>query len=77
MFDGTCYKLIGGAYHRCKLDGTEDYFVNLYLGQPHEVDANTLSLKKLYEFWAPGKPIPNEVYYSIFKQIDEKLKVES
>lgn len=90
MFDGTCYKLIGGAYHRCKLDGTEDYFINLYLGQPHEVDANTFayehiksiygyseSLKKLYEFWTPDKPIPNEVYYSVFKQIDEKLKVES
>lgn len=89
MFDGTCYKLIDGTYHRCKLDGEEDYFVNLYLGQPHEVDANTFAyeytksvygdsepLKKLYEFWVPHQPTPSEIYDSIFALIDEKLKAE-
>lgn len=90
MFDGTCYKLIDGTYHQCKLDGEENYLVNLYLGQPYEVDANTFAyeyvksfygdlepLKKLYESWIPHHPIPNEVYDSVFSLIDTKLKVES
>lgn len=90
MFDGTCYKLIDGTYHQCKLDGEEDYLVNLYLGQPYEVDANTFAyehtksiygdsepLKKLYEFWIPHHPIPNEVYNSVFLLIDAKINVES
>ena len=87
MFDGTCYKLIDGVYHVCKLDGGEDYFVNLYLGQPYEVDANTFAyectkniygnsepLKKLYEFWIPQQPIPNEIYDTVYALIDEKIK---
>ena len=89
MFDGTCYKLIDGVYHSCKLDGGEDYFVNLYLGQPYEVDANTFAyectksiyggsepLKKLYEFWTPHQPMPHEIYDSIFALIDERLKTK-
>lgn len=89
MFDGTCYKLIDGVYHSCKLDGRDDYFVNLYLGQPYEVDANTFAyertknicgdseaLKKLYEFWVPHQLMPYKIYDSVFALIDEKLKSE-
>lgn len=88
MYDGTCYKLISGAYYSCKLDGEEAFFVNLYLGQPHEVDANFFayeqtkriygdseSLKRLYEFWIPRQPIPNETYDYVFALIDEKTKL--
>lgn len=90
MFDGTCYKLIDGVYHQCKLDGEEDYLVNLYLGQPYEVDANTFAyehtksiygdsepLRKLYEFWIPHYPMSNDVYDSVFSLIDAKIIVES
>lgn len=86
MFDGTCYKLTDGDYHSCKLDGDEDYFVNLYLGQPYEVDANTFAyeqtqnilgssveLKELYEYWIPQQAIPNEVYDSVFALIDARI----
>jgi len=87
LYDGTCYKLIDGAFHGCKLDGAEDYFVNLYLGQPYEMDANTFayeqtrriygdseSLKMLYEFCMPRQPVPIETYDSVFALIDERIK---
>jgi hypothetical protein len=86
MFDGTCYKVIEGHYHQCNLDGEEDELINLYLGQPYEVDANTFAyeqtkavygeleaLRKLYEFWIPRQPVPNEVYDSVFSTIDKKV----
>lgn len=86
MYDGTCYKLVDGSYHSCKLDGGEDYFVNLYLGQPYEVDANafayeqvksilgdSVGLKKLYSAWMPAQPIAQESYESVYELIDEKL----
>lgn len=87
MYDGICYKLIDGVYHECKIDGAEDLLINLYLGQPYEVDANSFayeqtksiygdseSLKKLYGFWIPRQPIPSEVFDSVFALIDKKTK---
>lgn len=46
MYDGTCYKLVDGKYHECKLEGGEEYFTNIYMGQPNEVDANTYAYEK-------------------------------
>ncbi len=70
MYDGTCYKVVDGSYLECKLDGGEEVFTELYLGQPYEVDANTYAyeqakklfgdledLRKLYEFWIPKRSI--------------------
>ena len=31
QYDGTCYKQVNGSYRKCKLDGSEEYFTNLYL----------------------------------------------
>lgn len=85
-YDGTCYKLVNGHYISCKLDGNEDYFTNLYLGQPHEVDANTFAyeqvkqlygdskeLKALFDFWMPRHPLPAHAYDLIFSQIDKSI----
>lgn len=85
-YDGTCYKLVNGHYISCKLDGNEDYFTNLYLGQPHEVDANTFAyeqvkqlygdskeLKALFDFWMPRHPLPAHAYNLIFSQIDKSI----
>ena len=87
MFDGTCYKLEKNRYLKCKLDGDERYFTNLYLGQPHEVDANTFAyeqtrkicgasagLEELFDFWMPRQAILNGTYDRIFSLIDEKTK---
>lgn len=89
MYDGTCYKIIDGKYYECRLDGEEDYFTKLYLGQPYEVDANTFAyesvkeiygdsneLKKLYRFWIPEQSVPDKDYDSIYSQIDELINRE-
>ena len=86
QYDGTCYKQVNGSYRKCKLDGGEDYFTNLYLGQPHEVDANVFAyeqtknlcgdsaeLKVLFDFWMPRQPVPAEAYNAVFSQIDESI----
>lgn len=87
MFDGTCYKLIEGRYLKCKLNGNKEYFTNLYLGQPHEADANTFAyeqvqkicgdsveLRKLFDFWMPHQVIQDDVYDKIFALIDGKIE---
>lgn len=90
MFDGTCYKLEGNRYLKCRLEGGEEYFNNLYLNQPHEVDANRFAyeqaqricgdsreLKKLVDFWMPRQTVSNDVYDKVFSLIDEKTKTMS
>lgn len=87
MYNGTCYKWIGGKYIECKLDGGEEYFTNLYLDQPHEVDANTFAyeqvknclgnseeLRRLYDVWMPCHPVSDEIYDEVFSMIDRKTK---
>ena len=84
QYDGTCYKLVDGKYYECKLEGGEEYFADIYLGQPYEVDANTYAYEKVkeifgvskelqntYEFWMPGRMIPNDLYPSIYTHIDK------
>ena len=87
MFDGTCYKLVDGKYLECKLDGGEELFTDVYLGQPYEVDANKYAykrvkmifgdsegLQKLYDFWMPKKPLSDEAYAVYYDLIDLKAK---
>lgn len=89
MYDGTCYKIINGKYYECKLEGSEVYFTNLYLGQPYEADANKYAyeqvkkkygdsdaLRKLYEFWMPSQTVPDEVYESVYSLIDDKIQLD-
>lgn len=89
MYDGTCYKFITGKYYECKLEGGEEYFSNIYLGQPYEVDANQYAyeqakkvcgdsddLRKLYEFWIPSQPVSDDVYDSLYALIDEKIQLK-
>lgn len=90
MYGGTCYKLVDGKYIECKLDGSKEYLTNPYLGQPHELGANTFayeqvkmlygdseSLKELYESWIPRMSLPIETYEAVFATIDEKTKSQN
>lgn len=90
MYDGTCYRIRNGKYCECKLEGGEDYYTNIYLGQPYELDANAYAyeqvkkifgdsekLRLLYEFWMPSRPVPEELYDLIYDMIDEKTKHRS
>ena len=86
MYDGTCSKLINGKWCDCKLEGDEDYFINLYLSQPYEIDANTFAHHKvkeifgdlkeidnLLDFWLPKQKAAKEVFEKIYQQIDELI----
>lgn len=88
-YDGFCYKRIGGEYAECRLGGGAERFTDLYLGQPHETDANAFAyaqaralfgdseeLRKLYAFWTPRQPVPDEAYDAVFAEIDEKTKAQ-
>ncbi len=87
MYDGTCYKLINGDYLKCRLTGDETHLMNLYLGQPHEVDANRFAyeqtrklygdsdeLKELFHFWMPRQAVPDKIYDDVFSFIDKLTK---
>lgn len=90
QYDGACYRKIGGGYAECKLDGGAERFTDLYLGQPHEADANAFAyaqakalfgdsdeLRKLYEFWTPRQPLPDAAFDAVYAEIDEKTKPQS
>lgn len=86
QYDGTCYKLVDGEWKECKLDGSTEHFTELYLGQPYERDANDFAyekvkellgdspeLQELHAFWTPKKPIADQAYEELYRQIDEMI----
>lgn len=86
QYDGTCYKLVDGEWKECKLDGSTEHFTELYLGQPYERDANDFAyervkallgaspeLQELLAFWTPKKPISDQVYEELYRQIDDMI----
>ena len=89
-YDGRCFKLVGGRYRECRLEGSEERFSELYLGQPHEADANASAyeqakklygdsedLRRLYAFWTPSRPVPDGAYDAVFAEIDERIRAEA
>lgn len=86
MYDGTCYKMVDGDWVECKLDGTEQFLSNAYLGQPYELDANHFAyeqvkrvigaskdLDELYSFWIPKNGLSDGEYMRLYKEIDTKI----
>ena len=86
MYDGTCYKLIDGEWAECRIEETENYLSNAYMGQPYELDANQFAyenvreilgpsqeLDKLYEFWLPKEKLSDAEYQNIYHEIDKTL----
>ena len=85
QYDGTCYKLVNGDYAACELEGGEERFTELYMGQPHEMDANRFAyeqvkklygdsekLREMYEERKPKEAIAEEKYVEVYGMIDEK-----
>lgn len=86
MYDGTCYKMLHGDWQECKLEGTDQYLADAYLGQPYELDANNYAyeqvkkiygpskeLDELYSFWTPKAKLADAEYMQIYEEIDRKL----
>lgn len=87
MYDGTCFKLLNGAWVESRLEGAEPYLLNAYLGQPYEMDANAYAyeqvkkhcgasekLDELYSFWVPQKRLSDSEYSEIYNKIDNLTK---
>lgn len=87
MYDGFCYKLVDGEWKTCKLDVNEDFFTEVYLGQPYEMDANTFAYKEvsallgdspelrgLYSFWMPKAAISEDTFREIYGEIDQSIE---
>ncbi len=85
MYDGTCFKMVQGDWKECRIQGSEAYLSEAYLGQPYEVDANNYAyekvkglcgsspeLDKLYSFWMPQNSLLDGDYIQIYSEIDEK-----
>ena len=86
MYDGTCFKMMNGIWKEYKLEGTEEYLTDAYMGQPYEMDANNYAygqvekicgsskeLDKLYSFWVPQKKLSDDEYMKIYKIIDSGI----
>ena len=87
MYDGFCYKFVNGEWKSCKLDGSEDFFTEVYLGQPYEMDANTFAYKEvssllgdspglraLYSLWMPKAAISEDTFREIYGEIDQYIE---
>ena len=44
--------------------------------QVKKIVGDSDDLRKLYEFWMPSQPVPDEVYDSVYSLIDEKVQVD-
>lgn len=86
MYDGTCCKMVQDDWKECRIQGSETYLSDAYLGQPYEVDANNYAykkvkdlygssaeLEKLYSFWMPNTLLSDADYIRIYSEIDEKV----
>ena len=89
MYDGTCYRITDGSYLECRLEGSEELFTDLYLGQPYEADANRYAyeqtekifggsreLRELYGSWMPKRTVPDETYRQVYDLIDKEIRKE-
>lgn len=74
-YNGQCHKRESGGWKSCVLDGPEAYFTDIYLAQPHELDAGEFAyrtikplvhgdeaaeLEALFRFWRPAYQLVKE-----------------
>ena len=86
LYNGICYKLVGTAWRKVVLKGSEEYFTRAYMSLPYELDANAFAYEKvkeicgetpqlheLYSLWAPKEKMEYEELRKIFVRIDTKI----
>ena len=88
-YNGDCYKLTEKGWIYCKIDDKKLNFTEIYKGLPYEIDANQFAfdnskqhlnqsqlyeLEEIFKKFMPTIQIPEDTYYAIYKEIDEKIK---
>ena len=86
LYNGVCYKLINNEWHKCTLEGSEEYFTCVYMNLPYEIDANTFAyektkeicgetaeLQELFSYWVPNDRLDYEEHRKVFCLIDDVL----
>jgi len=88
LYNGICFRLLDNAWVECKLDGNEDYFTQVYLSFPYELDTNSFAysmvkatlgeskeLNDLYTSWLPNNKISFDKLAELFKMIDKEIEI--
>lgn len=89
MYDGTCLKMVDGDWKECHLEGTEQFLLDAYLGQPYEMDAKAYAyqqvkalygasknLNELYAFWTPKHRFSDAEYMALYQKINDKIQAQ-
>ena len=84
LYNGVCYKLIDNEWNECALEGSEEYYTQVYMSLPYEVDANAYAYEKakelcgdsaelteLYKFWVPAERLDYSEHQKVFARIDQ------
>lgn len=87
LYNGICFRLFENEWKECSIEGTGEYFRNLYMNLPYEKDANVFAyrktseilgdsagLRELYSYWVPGCSFGIDEFIEVFGIIDEKCK---
>ncbi len=89
-YDGTCSRLDGDRWSKCKLEGDQAYFTLAYQSQPNELDANRFALERvsallperadmaegLSELWLPDEPMDPAQLQALYRRIDEAIAAQ-
>lgn len=87
LYNGTCFKLVNGAWRDCQLCGGQAYFTLAYENLPYEMDANQYArdtvkallpkydaeIESLYRSWLPEKVVPQGELETLYRQIDQAV----
>ena len=86
QFDGTGYRVEGKTVTTVQMEGPREFFTELYLGSPAEIDANRFAYETLrqfgddealeehYRIWSPSyKVIPEENMLGEFLKACEQI----
>ena len=86
LYNGICYKLVGNAWQKAVLEGTEEYYTRAYMSLPYELDANafayekvkeicgdTVQLRELFTYWVPSEQMQYPELETLFRQIDAEV----
>ena len=73
LYNGICFKLVGGVWRQCVLQGEEAYFTDAYKSLPYELHANVFALGRVAGVW--GVPAQLQKLYSFCSWAENQVEV--